>query len=121
MSDQKQKIGLSVGLPKTVKRKREPTFTNNEKRNLILLVEKHFAIIECKKTDALSSRAKNNEWLLIGNQFNAITDHIPRDTPSLKTLWDNLKKKAKQTMTVINSNRYATGTYCALLVCLLIA
>ncbi|XP_054272721.1 myb/SANT-like DNA-binding domain-containing protein 3 [Macrosteles quadrilineatus] len=92
-----------------MKRKREPTFTNNEKRNLILLVEKHFEIIECKKTDALSSRAKHNEWLLIANQFNSITDHIPRDASSLKTLWDNLKKKAKQSMTVINSNRYATG------------
>ncbi|XP_022197806.2 myb/SANT-like DNA-binding domain-containing protein 3 [Nilaparvata lugens] len=76
---------------------------------LIDLVEKYYSIIECKKTDGISNKIKQLEWIKIGKEFNSFNTHMERDFNSLKTLWENLKKKAKAVITAMNTNKYATG------------
>ncbi|XP_039293505.1 myb/SANT-like DNA-binding domain-containing protein 3 [Nilaparvata lugens] len=93
----------------SAKKFREPVFINSEKMLLIDLVEKYYSIIECKKTDGISNKIKQLEWIKIGKEFNSFNTHMERDFNSLKTLWENLKKKAKAVITAMNTNKYATG------------
>lgn len=74
------------GSTSSLKRKRDPTFQPAEKNNLIDIVSKHYSIVECKKTDALSTRAKNEEWLKIAAEFNASSTFIDRESQVLKNL-----------------------------------
>ncbi|XP_036150401.1 myb/SANT-like DNA-binding domain-containing protein 3 [Monomorium pharaonis] len=100
---------MSSSISISVKRKRDPTFQPAEKNNLIDIVSKHYNIVECKKTDALSTRAKNEEWMKIASEFNASSTFIDRESQVLKNLWENLKKKAKFVMTQQNQSIFATG------------
>lgn len=94
----------------SIKRKRDPTFQPAEKNNLIDIVSKYYSIVECKKTDALSTRAKNEEWKKIAIEFNASSTFMEREWQVLKNLWENLKKKAKSVMTQQNQSIFATST-----------
>jgi len=91
-----------------LKRKRERTYEYSEKSVLLDIVTKHFNIIESKKTDGVSVRLKNVEWQTIADKFNA-TNTYQRDPHSLKTLWENLKRKAKSAISVQADNHYGTG------------
>ncbi|CAI6365430.1 unnamed protein product [Macrosiphum euphorbiae] len=91
------------------KRKRERSFEYLEKSILIEIVTEHFAVIESKKTDGLSIKLKNAEWQKIAEKFAAASSTYPRDSHSLKTLWENLKRKAKVAMAIEADNNYGTG------------
>ncbi|KAL4715288.1 hypothetical protein ACJJTC_010858 [Scirpophaga incertulas] len=91
------------------KRKRDPTFAASEKQTLIELVERHFDIVENKKTDSVSIKLKNEEWQKISTEFNAISSIHPRDWGVLKNCWENLKKRAKQCQTSRNQHFLGTG------------
>ncbi|KAL4708981.1 hypothetical protein ACJJTC_005842 [Scirpophaga incertulas] len=86
------------------KRKRDPIFAASEKQTLIELVERHFDIVENKKTDSVSIKLKNEEWQKIATEFNAISSIHPRDWGVLKNCWENLKKRAKQCQTSRNQH-----------------
>lgn len=89
------------------KRKRDPPFQPTEKNNLIDLVAKHFSIIECKKTDSISTKAKNHQWSKIAKEFNATSAFMEREWQVLKNLWENLKKKAKSTISQQTQDMFA--------------
>ncbi|KAG5899927.1 hypothetical protein JTB14_002478 [Gonioctena quinquepunctata] len=91
------------------KRKRDPPFQPAEKNNLIDLVTKYFAIIECKRTDSVSTKAKNEQWSKIAREFNATSSFMDRDWQVLKNLWENLKKKTKSSITQQTQEMFATG------------
>lgn len=91
------------------KRKRDPSFLPAEKNNLIDLVVKHFEIIESKKTDFISIKAKNGEWAKIAREFNATSSFMEREWQVLKNLWENLKKKAKSLLSQQTQEMIATG------------
>ncbi|XP_022837664.1 uncharacterized protein LOC111364840 [Spodoptera litura] len=92
-----------------LKRKRDPTFVASEKMALVDLVEKHFAIVECKKTDATTIRSKNQEWQKIAEEFNSVSSVHPREWIVLKNCWENLKKRAKSEQTARNQHYLGTG------------
>ncbi|CAH1634677.1 unnamed protein product [Spodoptera littoralis] len=76
---------------------------------LVDLVEKHFAIVECKKTDATTIRSKNQEWQKIAEEFNSVSSVHPREWIVLKNCWENLKKRAKSEQTARNQHYLGTG------------
>ena len=76
------------------RKKREPLYQAAEKELLVDLVGQHYAIIENKKTDAVSSRTKTERWKTMADQFNATFSIHFREWLVLRTLWENLKKKA---------------------------
>ncbi|KAF0685879.1 fibrinogen silencer-binding protein-like, partial [Aphis craccivora] len=83
--------------------------TYAEKSVLLDIVTEHFNIIECKKTDEVSVKLKNAEWQKIAEKFTATSSTYPRDSHSLKTLWENLKRKAKAALAMQADNNYGTG------------
>lgn len=54
---------------------------------------------------------KIEKWKEIAEKFNSTSTFIQRDWLVLRNLWENLKKKAKQTITTQNKNQFATGTF----------
>lgn len=98
------------GQPKQ-KRMRVQAFQPVEKILLVELVEKYFSIVECKKTDAISSKTKTQQWNIIAEQFNARGTFVQREAQGLRTAWENMKKKAKSMITKENQNRIATGKH----------
>lgn len=93
------------------KRKRDPVFQLAEKSHLVDLVEKYYHIVECKKTDKVSVKMKSEKWKRIAEEFNSTSIFMQRDWTVLRNLWENLKKKAKQTITVQNQNQFGTGVF----------
>ncbi|CAH0562972.1 unnamed protein product [Brassicogethes aeneus] len=91
------------------KKRRVVTFQPAERICLVDLVQKYFQVVECKKTDACSSKAKWQQWNVIAEEFNSKAIYIARETQALKTAWENMKKKAKSIITKENQNRLATG------------
>lgn len=91
------------------KEKREPMFQQSEKAVLIDLVTKYYSVVECKKTDAGSSKIKTEQWKRIAQEFNASSLIMEREWQSLKTLWENLKKAARRNLTEQKQNTWSTG------------
>ncbi|KAM7282562.1 hypothetical protein ISCGN_002709 [Ixodes scapularis] len=77
------------------KKKQSPRFTADEISILSGLVGKHKTIIECKKTDSVSSNLKNETWEKLCNEYNCLPGVSPRDSNQLKKCWGNLKQKWK--------------------------
>ncbi|XP_033216924.1 uncharacterized protein LOC117172801 isoform X2 [Belonocnema kinseyi] len=73
-------------------------------------MEKYKNIIECKRTDAISSKCKQKTWNEICNEFNAkciSPEHRPAD--KLKLLWDNLKRSARKHLSTLRQETFKTG------------
>ncbi|KAL1516193.1 hypothetical protein ABEB36_000112 [Hypothenemus hampei] len=82
-------------------------FTAIEKNALISLVQKFKNIIETKKTDATTNKAKADAWMQIGVLFNS---RFPtRSDKQLKKLWDNLKNRTRKIDTQYKYNILKTG------------
>lgn len=54
---------------------------------------------------------KSEKWKRIAEEFNSTSIFMQRDWTVLRNLWENLKKKAKQTITVQNQNQFGTGVF----------
>jgi len=67
-------------------RKRDHSFEYCEKVVLLNIITEHYSIVESKKTDAVSVKAKNAEWHKIAEKLAAVSSIYPRDPSSLKTL-----------------------------------
>ncbi|KAL1489678.1 hypothetical protein ABEB36_013620 [Hypothenemus hampei] len=69
-------------------------FTLKEKIFLVSLMQTHKNIIEVKKTDATTNKAKVEAWKKISVHFNG---RFPaRTDKQLKKLWDNLKNRTRK-------------------------
>jgi len=80
------------------KRDRLPNFSNLEKIKLIQLIEKYKNMIENKKTDNINLKEKEKCWINISKEYNSSCSSVHRDVASLKSCWDNLKKKHENIM-----------------------
>lgn len=92
-----------------LKRERERSFEYSEKCVLLEIVTRHFSVIESKKTDGVNMKLKNQRWTTIADEFAAASSTCYRDSQSLKTLWENLKRKAILAIAAQADNVYGTG------------
>ena len=91
------------------KKVRSPNFLPAEKECLVKLVTKYKNVIENKETDAVNTKAKNNCWEKITNEFNSIHGRVNRDAKSLKSLWDNLKRGTRKHYAEVKKQVHQTG------------
>ncbi|KAG7313268.1 hypothetical protein JYU34_000371 [Plutella xylostella] len=92
-----------------LKRKRSPNWLPSERILLMDLVENHFLVIENKKTDGVSVKAKLAEWQTIATEYNSQTTHSHRDAENLKNQWESMKKAAKKEASHARMQRIQTG------------
>ncbi|XP_049275188.1 uncharacterized protein LOC119405543 [Rhipicephalus sanguineus] len=84
-------------------------YTAEERELLRNLVMRHRSVIENKRTDNVSKRAKDIGWEKITEEYNS-QPGIRRVTVSkLRKLWDNEKTKWKKMQSEQRRNLYATG------------
>ncbi|XP_066600088.1 fibrinogen silencer-binding protein-like [Prorops nasuta] len=92
------------------KRKHGSNFSESEKQSLVNIVIDYKNIIENKKTDSICSKEKDECWIKISKIFNASSSSTtPRDVKSLKSCWDNLKKKCRKYSVEQTAHLYKTG------------
>ncbi|VEN41971.1 unnamed protein product [Callosobruchus maculatus] len=78
------------------KRKRSANYTGREKELLISLVAKFKHIIENKKTNAVFNKQKADQWERIADEYNASQTSGLRNGLQLRSLYEQMKKIAKQ-------------------------
>ncbi|XP_026738380.1 uncharacterized protein LOC113501445 [Trichoplusia ni] len=74
---------------------RSPTFSKEEVKALMKIVEKYKSIVFNKATNAAATRSKEVAWLKIAKLYNKLGFKNVRSADTLKTKWDNLKKRSK--------------------------
>lgn len=85
--------------PTQTAHKRSANFSSRETSILLELIEQYKTIIEAKESDTSSIRMKQDAWAALCSDFNASSGEIPRDVPSLRNKYHNMKKKAKRAST----------------------
>lgn len=90
-------------------KKRLPNFSTDEKITLIEIIERKKHIIENKQTDGVTIKEKEKCWLDISREFNSRCIKANRNVMSLKSCWDNLKKKTRKHFAEIRKEVFATG------------
>uniref|UniRef100_A0A131YQA5 Regulatory protein zeste n=1 Tax=Rhipicephalus appendiculatus TaxID=34631 RepID=A0A131YQA5_RHIAP len=84
-------------------------YTAEERELLRNLVVRHRSVLENKRTDNVSKRAKDVAWEKVTEEYNS-QPGIRRVTVSqLRKLWDNEKSKWKKKQSEERRNLYATG------------
>ncbi|VEN42693.1 unnamed protein product, partial [Callosobruchus maculatus] len=66
------------------------------------------SILLCRKSDQVSNKQKMAAWKKIENDFNSRFSNTPRKATSLKLLYENLKRKTRQTVAETNRSLYVT-------------
>ncbi|KAL3216900.1 hypothetical protein MRX96_032774 [Rhipicephalus microplus] len=84
-------------------------FTREERELLVNLVTLHKAVIENKRTDALTKRAKDSAWEKLMSEYNSQPGIRRVTVAQLRKLWDNEKSKWKKKQSEQKRNLYATG------------
>ncbi|XP_077513234.1 myb/SANT-like DNA-binding domain-containing protein 3 [Amblyomma americanum] len=84
-------------------------FSRVERDLLLDLVDKHKAVLENKRTDAVSVARKRKEWELIETQFNSSHNVSPRTWLQLKKCWENWKNKWRKAKADDNREIFKTG------------
>lgn len=90
------------------KRDRSTNFSSAEIKSLIDIILLHKHVIENKKTDAVTTKEKNNVWEEVTNTFNAVNANN-RTIKCLKTKYDGIKKNLRKKMAEERRQLYATG------------
>ncbi|XP_075739245.1 myb/SANT-like DNA-binding domain-containing protein 3 [Rhipicephalus microplus] len=85
-------------------------FTREERELLVNLVTRHKAVIENKRTDALTKRAKDSAWEKLTSEYNSQPGIRRVTVAQLRKLWDNEKSKWKKKQSEQKRNLYATDT-----------
>lgn len=94
------------------KRPRAPNFTNSEKEFFVgELMPVYKDYIECKKTDAMTTKEKEAKWAELAGAFNAGSAIHYRSIKSLQALWDNLKRAARAAKARDKLGMSQTGTW----------
>lgn len=91
------------------KRKRSPNWLASEKHLLLDIVEKHFSVIENKKTDAVTMKQKTTEWVTMSHEYNSQTIQCSRTAENLKAQWESMKKAVKKETSNIRMHMIQTG------------
>ncbi|KAL4707153.1 hypothetical protein ACJJTC_018888 [Scirpophaga incertulas] len=90
-------------------RKRSANWLYTEKMLLLDIICEHCNIIENKKTDGVTMKQKNAEWMRISEEFNSQTSSMHRTAENLKAQWDSLKKNAKKVASAARQSLLKTG------------
>ncbi|XP_072380988.1 uncharacterized protein [Diabrotica undecimpunctata] len=91
------------------KRERSKNYLEEEKENLISIIEKYKHVIENKKTDSVWSKQKNAAWEKIATEYNSISKTGIRNGIQLKLLYEGLKKRVKKLKADDKVQTYITG------------
>ncbi|CAH2039494.1 unnamed protein product, partial [Iphiclides podalirius] len=75
---------------------RSPTFSKEETKALVNIIEKYKSIILNKSTSAAASHSKEAAWNTIAKMFNSQGFKYSRSADTLKTKWENLKREARK-------------------------
>lgn len=62
-------------------------------------------MLECKKTDGVSVKAKSEAWAKVAEEFNSINLNERRDVNSLKVFYQNTKRTIKKKAALNNVSR----------------
>ncbi|KAL4703067.1 hypothetical protein ACJJTC_015202 [Scirpophaga incertulas] len=90
-------------------RKRSANWLYTEKMLLLDIICEHCNIIGNKKTDGVTMKQKNAEWMRISEEFNSQTSSMHRTAENLKAQWDSLKKNAKKVASAARQSLLKTG------------
>lgn len=74
---------------------RGPKITAVESELLLVCIEQYRAIIECKKTDGVTAKAKDEAWKMVSDTFSALPNVSRRTSKQLRLWWDNQKKRTR--------------------------
>lgn len=92
------------------KRSRSVNYTSEEKHVLLNIILKYKAIVENKKTDAVSNEQKMLGWKKIAEEFNATSPNLqPRTVESIKKFYDNKKKEVRKEVAEEKKELLLTG------------
>jgi Myb/SANT-like DNA-binding domain len=91
------------------KRSRSKDFDKSEISLLVDLVLKFQEVLECKKTDAVTSKEKDEVWGVLAIEFNANSGTVPRSASNLKTKFENLKKVLRRKLAYEKCEVLKTG------------
>lgn len=91
--------------------KRTPNFTYQDKKKLLMLIEKKYAaILENKNTNKVTIKEKDETWNAIEAEFNSTGTIIYyRNKDSLRRLYENIKKDLRKKMANEKANIIKTG------------
>lgn len=84
-------------------------YTHEERELLCNLVTRHRSVIENRKTDNVSKRAKDSAWEKVTEEFNSQPGIRRVTVMQLRKLWDNEKSRWKKKQSEEKRNLYATG------------
>lgn len=76
---------------------------------LVELVEENKLVIECKKTDSISNKTKNETWEKITKVYNSRRNGGEKTSHQLKTAFKNLKGKVRKEVANDRTEIYKTG------------
>ncbi|KAL1498101.1 hypothetical protein ABEB36_008955 [Hypothenemus hampei] len=76
--------------------KRFLNFNKDEIDLLVSLVEKYSSILECKKSDSVEWKRKNEVWEILTREFNNHNLKQNRNSKNLREKWKNIKKDSKK-------------------------
>ncbi|XP_068083477.1 myb/SANT-like DNA-binding domain-containing protein 3 [Anabrus simplex] len=91
------------------KRNRSSNFFSFEKELLIELVSKNREVIECKRTDGLRIREKDEAWEKVREGFNSNPNVTSRTAKQLRQFYINIKRLAKKAKEEERLERFKTG------------
>lgn len=89
--------------------RRSENYTADEKDVLITLVDRYKGVIECKKTDQVMLREKDECWSTVETEFNLSFPTRRRSVEQLKQCWRNIKGSTKKLSAKIRRDKFATG------------
>lgn len=84
-------------------------YTGEDKQLLASIVGKYWDIVENKKSSHTANLEKSKAWQEISDLYND-ANAVPRDTASLRKLWNNMKQEAKRNSTKEKSETSTTET-----------
>lgn len=79
-----------------------------EKDILVGMIELRRDVIECKRTDTVTTRTKDVVWDQIATEFNAV-GLSKRTSKQIRLWWDNQKKRARSRLAQNRVNTVKTG------------
>lgn len=85
-------------------RDRGKNFTEQDKDEFLCLLVDFRSVIDDKKTDTVTVKRKKEIWEQICTKFNLVSQSGTRTVKQLKSLYDNLKQKARKEKDQINKS-----------------
>lgn len=92
------------------KRFRSSNFTNEEKIVCLNIIKNYRGILECKKTDSVTWKDKENAWNKVEAEFNSLAPGgTIRSKESLRKFYENKKKQTRKLAALEKLNLTQTG------------